>query len=160
MPSEVETFPSEVLTPVNDVETVPSEVETFPSEVLTPVSDDETVPNEVETFPSEVLTPVSEDETVPSEVETFPKEVETLPSDVETLTSETLVVEMLKARELIWEETELDSPAVICAAAGVATTIAPTRATADTLAISRHFWVAERPAFRANFMAAEPSSTN
>ena len=63
-----------------------------------------------------------------------------------------MVLEMLKARELIWEETELDCPAVICAAAGVATTIAPTRATADTLAISRHFWVAESVDFRVSVM--------
>jgi len=131
----------------------------LPSEVLTPVSDDETVPSEVETFPSEVLTPVNEVETVPSEVETLPSEVDTLTSEVETLLrdvltllTEVLVSEMSKARELIWEETELDSPAVICAAAGVATTIAPTRATADTLTISRHFWVAESVDFRVSVM--------
>jgi hypothetical protein len=95
--------------------------------------------------------------TAVSDVEALPSEVDTLPNDVETLTSEVLVMEMSKARELIWEETELDSPAVSCASAGVAMVIPPTRATAATLAISRHFWLAERVNFRVSVMEAGAS---
>jgi hypothetical protein len=45
---------------------------------------------------------------------------------------------------------------VVMACAGVAVTNGPTNATADTLAISRHFWLTERPVFRRSFMAAAP----
>lgn len=143
MPNDVETFPSEVFTAV-------TEVVTLPSDVLTPVSD-------VLVLESAPRVEDSVELVIDNEELTFDNDVETLPSDVVTLTSETLVLDCVWARELIWEETELDSPAVICAAAGVATTIAPTRATADTLTISRHFWVAERVDFLVSVMATGAS---
>ena len=138
MPNEVETFPSEVFTAV-------TEVVTLPSDVLTPVSD-------VLVVDSAPRMPDTIELVADSEALVVARDEETFDSDVVTLTSEVLVLEMFWARELIWEETELDSPAVICAAAGVATTMAPTRATAETLTISRHFWVAESVDFRVSVM--------
>lgn len=143
---------------------MPNEVETFPSEVFTAVTEVVTLPSDVLTLVSDVLVldsaPWVEDSTelvIDSEALVAASDEETFVSDVVTFTSEVLVLEMFWARELIWEETELDSPAVICAAAGVATTIAPTRATAETLTISRHFWVAESVDFRVSVMGTGAS---